>query len=94
MNIKKRIALVIFVLGAQIVILAQAKAEDSIKILSEKERAQVRDDILQERFNVLLPKLMDNAELDMWLIISREYNEDPVMKKSSTTTRAPVLPIY
>ena len=80
MNIKKRIALVIFVLGAQIVILAQAKAEDSIKILSEKERAQVRDDILQERFNVLLPKLMDNAELDMWLIISREYNEDPVMK--------------
>ena len=23
---------------------------------------------------------MDDADLDMWLLISREYNEDPVLK--------------
>ena len=27
-----------------------------------------------------LPQLMDDADLDMWLLISREYNEDPVLK--------------
>ena len=54
--------------------------EDGIRILSERERAEVRDEILKERFNVLLPELMDRTGIDMWLIISREYNEDPVMK--------------
>jgi Xaa-Pro aminopeptidase len=50
------------------------------QILYEKERAQVIDEILDDRFNNLLPKLMDAADLDMWVVISREYNEDPVIK--------------
>lgn len=50
------------------------------QILSERDRASLRDEILNDRFNNLLPKLMDNAEIDMWLVISREYNEDPVMR--------------
>ncbi len=50
------------------------------QILSEKERAQVVDEILAERFNVLLPQLMDRTGIDMWILISREYNEDPVLK--------------
>jgi Xaa-Pro aminopeptidase len=54
--------------------------EKKFEILSERDRAQVRDEILKERFNVLLPELMDREDIDMWLLISREYNEDPVMK--------------
>lgn len=50
------------------------------QILSVKEQAQVVDDILEDRFNNLLPSLMDRAQLDMWILISREYNEDPVLK--------------
>ena len=50
------------------------------QILSEKERAEVIDEILNERFNVLLPELMDRSGLDMWILISREYNEDPVLR--------------
>ena len=50
------------------------------QILSEKERAVVIDEILDDRFNNLLPELMDTAELDMWVVISREYNEDPVIR--------------
>lgn len=50
------------------------------QILPEQERARVVDEILEERFNVLLPTLMDAADIDMWLVISREYNEDPVIK--------------
>ncbi|MDO1514384.1 M24 family metallopeptidase [Maribacter confluentis] len=50
------------------------------QILSEKERAIVIDEILDDRFNNLLPQLMDAANIDMWVVISREYNEDPVLK--------------
>ncbi|WP_423998960.1 M24 family metallopeptidase [Maribacter sp. IgM3_T14_3] len=50
------------------------------QILNEKERARVIDEILDDRFNNLLPELMDAADLDMWVVISREYNEDPVIK--------------
>ena len=50
------------------------------QILPERERAKLKDEILADRFNNLLPKLMDETQIDMWLVISREYNEDPVMR--------------
>jgi Xaa-Pro aminopeptidase len=50
------------------------------QILSEKERALLKDEILEDRFQNLLPSLMDAAAIDMWLLISREYNEDPILK--------------
>ena len=50
------------------------------QVLSEKDRAVIVDEILVERFNDLLPKLMDKTEIDMWILISREYNEDPILK--------------
>ena len=50
------------------------------QILPERERARVVDEILADRFNNLLPKLMDRTGIDMWILISREYNEDPVLR--------------
>ncbi len=50
------------------------------QILSERDRASLKDQILADRFDNLLPSLMDRAEIDLWLVISREYNEDPVMR--------------
>jgi Xaa-Pro aminopeptidase len=50
------------------------------QILPEKERALLKDEILEDRFKNILPGLMENANIDMWLLISREYNEDPVLK--------------
>lgn len=52
----------------------------SQQILPISERAKVIDEILAERFNVLLPQLMDATDIDMWVLISREYNEDPVLR--------------
>lgn len=49
-------------------------------ILDEKDRAKLRDEIIADRFNNLLPRLMDDTAIDMWIVISREYNEDPVIK--------------
>lgn len=56
------------------------------QILSERDRALLRDEILEDRFNNLLPGLMDQTGIDMWLVISREYNEDPVMRTMLPST--------
>lgn len=45
-----------------------------------REQARVIDEILGERINTLLPTLMEKNNIDMWVLISREYNEDPVLK--------------
>tara|TARA_B100001287_G_scaffold146863_2_gene123636 strand:+ start:1337 stop:2653 length:1317 start_codon:yes stop_codon:yes gene_type:complete len=50
------------------------------QILDEKERAEKINQILKDRFENVLPALMDKAGIDMWILISREYNEDPVLK--------------
>ena len=50
------------------------------ELLSERDRAKVIDEILEDRLDNLLPELMRRAGIDMWILISREYNEDPVMK--------------
>jgi len=56
------------------------------QILSEREQSRVVDEILQDRFNNLLPTLMERTGIDMWVIISREYNEDPVLKTMLPST--------
>ncbi len=50
------------------------------QVLSVREQVKVVDELLTERFNNLLPSLMEKAGIDMWVIMSREYNEDPVLK--------------
>lgn len=52
----------------------------SQQILSLREQAKLTDEILTERFTHLLPTLMEREHIDMWVIISREYNEDPILK--------------
>ncbi|GAB4259419.1 MAG: M24 family metallopeptidase [Saprospiraceae bacterium] len=55
-------------------------------ILPERERAKVVDDLLAYRLDSLLPKLMEREGIDMWILISREYNEDPVLKTMLPST--------
>jgi Xaa-Pro aminopeptidase len=45
-------------------------------LLPLRDQAELRNSWLRERFETLLPELMARAGLDMWLVISREYNED------------------
>jgi Xaa-Pro aminopeptidase len=49
-------------------------------ILPERDRARVVDEILEDRFTNLLPRLMRREGIDCWVLISREYNEDPVLR--------------
>ncbi len=49
-------------------------------ILSMKDRAEVIDNMLEKRVKIIIPELMKREGIDMWIVISREYNEDPVIK--------------
>ncbi len=49
-------------------------------ILTQREQAKVIDELLEERLRALLPTLMRREGFDMWVVISREYNEDPVIR--------------
>jgi Xaa-Pro aminopeptidase len=50
------------------------------QILNVREQATLVDELLADRINNLLPQLMERNGIDMWILISREYNEDPVLK--------------
>ena len=52
----------------------------SQQILPLKDRAAIIDEIQKDRLENLLPRLMEEADLDMWVLITREYNEDPIIK--------------
>ena len=49
-------------------------------ILSQRDQARVIDELLEDRLRSTLPALMRREGFDMWVVISREYNEDPVIR--------------
>jgi len=49
------------------------------RILPLRERLEVYNRWLKNRLDTVLPKLMDETGIDMWVVIAREYNEDPVI---------------
>ncbi len=51
---------------------------DEWNILPEKDRARVMNEWLEWRLENMLPDLMREQGVDMWLIINREWVEDPV----------------
>jgi Xaa-Pro aminopeptidase len=73
---------VVSILGVGSLCFSQEKSvaavDDSRNILSEKGRAQVMNDWLIWRLENIIPDLMRREGIDMWLVINREYNEDPV----------------
>jgi hypothetical protein len=48
-------------------------------LLSLRAQAELRNAWLHERLDTLLPELLGREQFDMWLVIAREYNEDPVV---------------
>jgi Xaa-Pro aminopeptidase len=48
-------------------------------VLPLRERAKLEDRILAERLDSIVPALMREQKIDMWVLIAREYLEDPVV---------------
>jgi len=71
-----RLAALILLLGAAT---ASAGSTESL-VLPMRERADVIDRLLEDRIRTVLPALMRRTGIDLWVIVSREYNEDPVLR--------------
>ena len=51
---------------------------DDFAVLPPRARIEPENRMLTERIETLLPQLMAEADLDLWLVLNREYAEDPV----------------
>ncbi len=61
-------------------------------IMPMRQRAQVMTACLRERLDQLLPRAMRHAGIDMWLVICREDNHDPLFSTFvPPDTWAPIL---
>lgn len=49
------------------------------QILPARDRAEVIDRILAERLEIIIPQIMREAGIDMWVLMAREYFEEPVV---------------
>lgn len=56
------------------------------EILPMKARAKKINEILEDKLINTLPQLMSREGIDMWILISREYNEDPILKTMLPST--------
>jgi Xaa-Pro aminopeptidase len=68
-------------------------------LLPMRERAELIDRWLDVRIDTVLPELMRRTGIDMWIIVSREYNEDPVIRtflpsKWQSARRTTILMIH
>jgi len=77
MSKERRIVLLAFFLILVLLPLLSGE-EDMPSILSMRERNAVVNNWLRIRLEKLLPELMRRENIDMWVVICREYNEDPV----------------
>ncbi|MGB1175715.1 MAG: hypothetical protein ACPG37_08335, partial [Luminiphilus sp.] len=58
--------------------LAMQSVFAGVAIEDYERRPVVQNQLLEERLDSLLPTLMRETGVDMWLVIAREYNDDPV----------------
>ena len=52
--------------------------EPGAAVLAPRERVEPENRMVTDRLEDLLPRLMNESGLDMWLVLNREYAEDPV----------------
>jgi Xaa-Pro aminopeptidase len=77
----KKSALIILFSSLLIIELLPAQTRNDITphILSMRDRAEVMDRWTEDRLDNLVPELMRREGIDMWVLVAREYNEDPVL---------------
>ncbi len=59
--------------------IAEAEAPDYPAVLPLREQAKLRDAWLAQRLETVVPALMREQGVDMWVLIAREDDEDPVV---------------
>lgn len=60
--------------------------DPAARVLTHREQNELVTPWVSKRFDTLLPGLMTREGIDMWIIPTREYNEDPVFASMSPLT--------
>ncbi len=76
---KKFILFVVFSTLICGISVAQPVNDMTPDILNMRDRAGVMDRWAEYRLDHLVPELMRREGIDMWVLVAREYNEDPVL---------------
>ncbi len=63
-----------------------APAFPSGRVLSHRDQAVLVRQWITRRFDDVLPGLMRREGIDMWIVVSREYNDDPVFRSMAPLT--------
>jgi Xaa-Pro aminopeptidase len=56
------------------------------RVLTHREQAPLVRSWIEKRFDTVLPGLMRREGIDMWIVVSREYNDDPVFRSMAPLT--------
>ena len=75
---KNRITLILIAFA--FLLISRVSNAQYATVLSQREQAKVIDELLDDRLRNMLPALMKREGFDMWIVMSREYNEDPIIK--------------
>jgi Xaa-Pro aminopeptidase len=60
------------------------------EVMTPREQAEIHDAWLERRLDTVVPELMRENDIDMWVLVAREYLEDPVVTTmlNATSLRA------
>ena len=61
--------------------------QDIPRLPSLREQSDIRQGWLEKRLDTVLPELMREYRVDMWIVQNREYNEAPVFRSLIAPTR-------
>ncbi len=56
------------------------------RVLTHREQAPIVRSRIVKRFETVLPELMRREGIDMWIMVTREYNNDPVFQSMAPLT--------
>ena len=73
--------------GLLLLSLWSSLAQTLVALPSLKDAASERDAWTNDRINMVLPALMEEYDVDAWLLVMQEYNEDPVFLSLSSATQ-------
>ena len=71
---------------AEAIALQATYPDPTVRVLTHREQNQLVTPWIKKRFDTLLAGLMTREGIDMWIIPTREYNEDPVFASMAPLT--------
>ena len=81
-----RRSLAIALAAAAAILPATPVAQTADRVLTHRQQAPLQYRWIADRFKTVLPGLMRREGIDMWIVVSREYNDDPVFRSMAPVT--------